>query len=62
MRARDRESSVRVQAIVALAKLQSGDDDEEAGAAQSEGEGSDAGTGKDITGVLLDILRHDPSA
>lgn len=62
MRARDRESSVRVQAIVALAKLQSGDDEEEAGA-QSEGEGSEAGASdKDITGVLLEILRHDPSA
>lgn len=52
-RVHDKESAVRVQAIVALAKLQGGDDDEE----EEGGDGED-----NVTAVLLDILRHDPSA
>ena len=60
MRARDKESSVRMQAIVALAKLQGGEDEEDID--EPEGSGSDGGTGKDVTGVLLRILHEDPSA
>lgn len=61
LRARDKESFVRVQAVVALAKLQGGEDDGEA-AHSHHPEGSDEESRGDITGVLLKVLRHDPSA
>lgn len=48
-RSRDKESAVRVQAALGLAKLQSADDDED------EDEES-------IAQVLLDLLRYDPAA
>lgn len=48
-RSRDKESAVRVQAALALAKLQSADDEE------VEDEES-------IAQVLLDLLRYDPAA
>ncbi|WFD32261.1 chromosome condensation complex Condensin, subunit G [Malassezia sp. CBS 17886] len=54
-RVADREASVRVQAVVALARLQAGDGDE--GAARGAG-GEDAGA----TRLLLHVLRHDASA
>lgn len=54
IRAMDRESSVRVQAIVALAKLQ--------GAEGDEGDEGDEDEGQGITSVLLRVLQHDPSA
>lgn len=48
-RSRDKESAVRVQAALGLAKLQSADDEED------EDEES-------IAQVLLDLLRFDPAA
>lgn len=48
-RSQDKESAVRVQATLGLAKLQSADDEED------EDEES-------ITEVLLDLMRHDPAA
>jgi hypothetical protein len=45
-RTRDRESSVRVQAVIALARFQSSDDEE----------------GIRITKALIELLQHDPSA
>lgn len=48
-RSRDKESAVRVQAALGLAKLQSADDEED------EDEES-------IAQVLLDLLRYDPAA
>jgi condensin complex subunit 3 len=55
LRASDKESSVRVQAIIALAKLQSGDDDE-------EGMELDDESSLTTTDILIRLLRHDPSA
>ncbi|CEH13354.1 Chromosome condensation complex Condensin, subunit G [Ceraceosorus bombacis] len=48
-------------AVVALAKLQGGEDDAE-GPQADHPEGSDEESRGDITGVLLKVLRHDPSA
>lgn len=45
-RTRDRESSVRVQAVIALARFQSSDDE----------------AGIRITKALIELLQHDPSA
>jgi condensin complex subunit 3 len=50
-RARDKESSVRVQAALGLAKLQAGEDVDDL----EDGEES-------IAEVILDLLRHDPAA
>lgn len=50
-RARDKEAVVRVQAALGLAKLSSGEDEEEL----EEGEES-------LAEVLLDLLRYDPAA
>ena len=49
MRAKDKESSVRVQAVIALAKLQASEEDGEEDADD------------DVKSVLLDVLRFDPS-
>lgn len=54
VRAKDRESSVRVQAVVALAKLQ--------GAEGDDGDDIDDGDATNITSVLLRVLQYDPSA
>ncbi|UZJ54809.1 hypothetical protein CBS101457_004129 [Exobasidium rhododendri] len=56
-RASDKESSVRVQAIVALAKLQSGEDDE-----ADESMDTDDESKLTTTDILIRLLRHDPSA
>jgi len=45
-RARDREASVRVQAVIALARFQSTEDE----------------AGIRVTKALIEILQHDPSA
>ncbi|KZO96900.1 putative mitotic chromosome condensation-related protein [Calocera viscosa TUFC12733] len=50
-RAHDKEPAVRVQAIVALSKVMAGETDEDL----ADGEQS-------VQEVLLDVLRHDPSA
>lgn len=50
-RARDKETAVRVQAALGLAKLQSGEDEDDL----EEGEVS-------LSEVLLDMLRYDPAA
>ncbi|KAI7876242.1 hypothetical protein K492DRAFT_167295 [Lichtheimia hyalospora FSU 10163] len=49
-RIRDKESSVRIQAATALSRLQSADDE------------VDPKDGRNITGKLLWLLQHDPSA
>ena len=48
-RARDKESAVRVQAVIALTKLQTGDDEEDEDS-------------EEIKQVLIETLRFDPSA
>jgi condensin complex subunit 3 len=50
-RARDKEAAVRVQAALGLAKLQSGEDEEDL----EEGQ-------EPLSEVLLDLLRYDPAA
>jgi condensin complex subunit 3 len=45
-RTRDRESSVRVQAVIALARFQSSEDE----------------AGVKVTKALIELLQHDPSA
>ncbi|KAL7422917.1 chromosome condensation complex Condensin, subunit G [Cryptotrichosporon argae] len=50
-RARDKEAAVRVQATLGIAKLQSGEDEDEL----EDGEES-------LGSVLLDLLRYDPAA
>jgi condensin complex subunit 3 len=50
-RAKDKESSIRVQAALGIAKLQSGEDEEEL----DEDEES-------LFQVLVDLLRYDPAA
>ncbi|KZT57283.1 putative mitotic chromosome condensation-related protein [Calocera cornea HHB12733] len=50
-RARDKEPAVRVQAVVALSKIMAGETDEDL----ADGEQS-------VQDVMLDVLRHDPSA
>lgn len=49
-RARDKESAVRIQAALGLAKLQSGEDEDDL----EEGQES-------LAEVLLDLLRYDPA-
>jgi condensin complex subunit 3 len=57
VRASDKEPSVRVQAIIALAKLQGGEDEEiEAGLDPENDERLD------VAAILIRLLRHDPSA
>ena len=56
-RASDKEPSVRVQAIIALAKLQGGEEEEiEAGLDPENDERLD------VAAILIRLLRHDPSA
>jgi condensin complex subunit 3 len=50
-RSRDKDTAVRVQAALGLAKLQDGEDEDEL----EEGEES-------LSEVLLDLLRYDPAA
>jgi condensin complex subunit 3 len=50
-RANDKEAAVRVQAALGLAKLQSGEDEDDLEDGQTP-----------LSEVLLDILRHDPAA
>lgn len=50
-RARDKEAAVRVQAALGLAKLQSGEDENDLEDGQEP-----------LSEVLLDLLRHDPAA
>ena len=50
-RSRDKDTAVRVQAALGLAKLQDGEDEEDL----EEGEES-------LAQVLLDLLRYDPAA
>lgn len=50
-RVKDKESSVRLQAVVALSKLQEADEDEE-----------DEDDEKSVSEVLIDILNHDSAA
>jgi condensin complex subunit 3 len=50
-RARDKEAAVRVQAALGLAKLQSGEDEDDL----EDGEES-------LGDILLDLLRYDPAA
>jgi condensin complex subunit 3 len=50
-RARDKEAAVRVQAALGLAKLQSGEDEDDL----EDGEES-------LADILLDLLRYDPAA
>ncbi|KAN0063607.1 chromosome condensation complex Condensin, subunit G [Thecaphora frezii] len=52
-RARDKDNGVRVQAVVALAKLQ---------ASEEDGDENAQDDGDDVRQVLVDILRYDPSA
>lgn len=49
-RIRDKEATVRIQAATALSRLQSADDE------------VDPKDGRNITGKLLWLLQHDPSA
>lgn len=50
-RARDKEAAVRVQAALGLAKLQSGEDEDDL----EDGEEA-------LADILLDLLRYDPAA
>lgn len=50
-RSRDKEAAVRVQAALGLAKLQSGEDEDDLEAGQEP-----------LSEVLLDLLRYDPAA
>lgn len=50
-RSKDKETAVRVQAALGLAKLQSGEDEDEL----EDGQES-------LSEVLLDMLRYDPAA
>ncbi|KAF9370014.1 hypothetical protein CPB97_003086, partial [Podila verticillata] len=50
-RVKDKESAVRVQAVFALSKLQSGEEDE----AENEDE-------ENVVQVMIDLMQHDPSA
>lgn len=56
-RVRDRESSVRVQAVIALSRFQAPAEDGEDEDEESENEGATK-----VTEVLLHLLSHDPSA
>lgn len=53
-RVHDKEATVRMQAVVALAKLQEADEPDE-----DEEEDEDELT---VTQVLIDVLTHDPAA
>jgi len=50
-RSRDKETAVRVQAALGLAKLQSGEDEDDL----EEGQ-------EPLSEILLDMLRYDPAA
>lgn len=56
-RASDKEPSVRVQAIIALAKLQGGEEEE-----IEVGVGPENDKRLDVAAILIRLLRHDPSA
>jgi condensin complex subunit 3 len=49
-RVRDKEYSVRIQAVTALSRLQNADDEE------------DEVDGRTVSEKLIDIMQHDPSA
>ncbi|KAG2178793.1 hypothetical protein INT43_001639 [Umbelopsis isabellina] len=49
-RVRDKEASVRIQAVTALSRLQNADDEE------------DEADGRTVSEKLIDIMQHDPSA
>jgi condensin complex subunit 3 len=55
-RVRDKESTVRMQAVVALSKLQTADDEEESDDDDTEVEATR------VADVLIDVLTHDPAA
>jgi condensin complex subunit 3 len=54
---RDKESSVRLQAVVALSKLQEADEDDE-----DEDSDEEDGEKKSVSEVLIDIMNHDSAA
>ncbi|GAA5901902.1 condensin subunit YCG1 [Sporobolomyces salmoneus] len=56
-RVHDKESSVRLQAVVALSKLQEADEDEEEEDSDDEEEAK-----KSVSEVLIDIMNHDSAA
>ena len=49
---RDKEAVVRMQAVVALSKLQQAEDEEDQGEDEEE----------NVTAVLVDVMTHDPAA
>lgn len=53
-RVRDKESTVRMQAVVALSKLQEADEPDE--------DDDDEDPEQNVTQVLMDVLMHDPAA
>lgn len=55
----DKESTVRMQAVVALSKLQDADAAEESDDDDSEDE--DEGQNLSVAEVLIDVLSHDPA-
>jgi len=59
-RSQDKESTVRVQAIIALSKLQGGDALEEE--EDDEDDEDEDGSERNGQKVLRDILRYDPSS
>lgn len=61
VRIKDKESPVRVQAIVALAKLQSGDEDEDQEPLDDD-ETMTAESSRNVRRQLVETLRTDPSA
>lgn len=56
-RLRDKEPSVRVQAVLCLGRLSNSDDDDD-----DNGEDSDDDAAGSILGKLVDVMIHDPSA
>ncbi|KAK4702820.1 condensin complex subunit 3, partial [Phenoliferia sp. Uapishka_3] len=65
-RVRDKEANVRMQAVVALSKLQ-GDDDADSSSSSdddsdAESTPSSSGDGQKVASVLADVLTHDPAA
>jgi len=56
-RVRDKESSVRLQAVVALSKLQEADEDDDSDDSDEEDEEK-----KSVSEVLIDIMNHDSAA
>ncbi|RKP35999.1 nuclear condensing complex subunit, C-term domain-containing protein, partial [Dimargaris cristalligena] len=53
-RIHDKESAIRVQAVIALCRLQNGEDEDE--------DMQDPSDGPNVTKTLLNIIRYDPSA